>query len=88
MSLKAVKFPTCPKHLLQREHGEVVHTGQAAHSPKHVVSDAEHVVHLSSVLMYLFASIDSHSIQQVTTIYIPCQQTHKMHRPNTNIPKP
>jgi len=49
--LKAAKFPQCPKHLLQHEHGKEVHKGQAAHSPKHVFSEAEYVERLSAVLI-------------------------------------
>ena len=57
MSLKGAKFPQCPKHWLQREHGTVVHTGRAAHSPKHVFSEAEYVVRLYAVLILVFISI-------------------------------
>jgi len=40
------------------------------------------------LVWYLLASTELHDIGQVTTIYIPWQQTKKMHRPNTNIPQP
>ena len=54
MSLKATKFPPSPKHLLQPEHGTVVHTGREEHSPKLVFSKAEYVVRLSAVLILVF----------------------------------
>jgi len=57
MSLKAANFPPRPTHLLQREHGEEVHTGQTAHSPKLLFREAEYVVCLSAVLILVFISI-------------------------------
>ena len=51
MLLKAAKFPPCLKYFLRFEHGTAVHTGRAAHSPKHVFTKAEYVVRLSAVLI-------------------------------------
>jgi hypothetical protein len=51
MSLKGAKYSSRPKHLLQREHAKADHTGLAAHSPKHVFSEAEYVVGLSADLI-------------------------------------
>ena len=51
------KFCFRLKNLLQREHGTADLTGRAAHSPKHVFSEAEYVVGFSAVFILVFICI-------------------------------